>query len=64
MNEQDVIDRLGEPDKVLPPGSGMMSAAWLCSKCKKLHEFDEPVRPPAPCDCGSVFFEKRAKVLH
>ena len=64
MTEQDVIDRLGEPDAVVPARLGMTSAAWLCSQCKKLHEFDAPVRPPAPCACGSVFFEKRARACH
>ena len=64
MNEQDVIERLGEPDAVLPPGRGMTSTAWLCSACKRLHEFDAPVRPPAPCGCGGIAFEKRARVQH
>ncbi len=64
MNEQDVIDRLGEPDAVLPPGRGMTSTAWLCIACKRLHEFDEPVRPPAPCGCGCIAFEKRARTQH
>lgn len=64
MNEQDVIDRLGEPDEILPNSRMMTSAAWLCSTCKKLHEFDAAVRPPAPCVCGGVFFETRARVCH
>lgn len=64
LNEQDVIDRLGEPDAVLPARLGMTSAAWLCSACKRLHEFDAPVRPPAPCGCGGIAFEKRARTQH
>ncbi len=64
MDKQDVIDRLGEPDKVLPPGGGMRSVAWRCSTCKVTRQFDAPVRPPAPCGCGSVFFEKVARVAH
>jgi hypothetical protein len=65
MTEHDVIDRLGEPDKVLPPGGGMRSTAWRCSACKVTLHFDAPVRPPAPCGgCGSVFFEKAARVDH
>jgi hypothetical protein len=64
MDEQDVIDRLGEPDRVLPVSRMMTSAAWMCGQCKVVREFDEPVRPPAPCGCGSVFFEKRSRVQH
>lgn len=64
MTEQDVVDLLGEPDAVLPAGSGMTSTAWLCSACNRLHEFDEPIRPPAPCDCGGIAFEKRNRVEH
>lgn len=64
MNEKDVIDRLGEPDAVLPASRMMTFDAWLCSTCKKLHEFDSPVPPPAPCACGGVFFEKRTRTCH
>lgn len=62
MNKEDVLDRLGEPDKVLKSG-GMVSTDWMCSKCNHLHSFDTPVRPPAPCACGSIFFSKKARVL-
>ena len=61
MNKGDVIAALGEPNRILPRGSrGMVSAAWFCSTCCKLHTFPEPVRPPAPCECGGIAFEKRA----
>jgi hypothetical protein len=64
MTEQDVIKKLGEPDVVLPTSRMMTSAAWLCSQCKMLHEFNEPVRPPAPCRCGGICFVKKARVTH
>jgi hypothetical protein len=64
MDEQDVVDRLGEPDAVLSAGRGMTSVAWLCSGCKRLHEFDTPVRPPAPCECGGIAFVRRARTHH
>ena len=64
LNEQDVIDRLGEPDAIIPSRLGMTSSAWLCSTCKRLHEFETPVRPPTPCGCGGIAFEKRARVQH
>lgn len=59
MNESDVIAMLGEPDQILPRGRGMVSRAWFCSTCCKLHTFAEPVAAPAPCECGGIFFEKR-----
>jgi acetone carboxylase gamma subunit len=64
MNEHDVINQLGEPDAVLPASQMMTSTGWLCSNCKTLHEFDAPVRPPAPCRCGGIAFEKWARVAH
>lgn len=60
MNKEDVIAKLGEPDRILPRGQGMVSTKWFCSTCCKIHTFPEPVRPPAPCsDCGGIAFEKR-----
>jgi len=64
VTEQDVVARLGEPDAVLPASRMMTSTAWLCSQCKTLHEFDAPVRPPAPCHCGGIAFEKRKRSEH
>lgn len=64
MNENDVVNKFGEPDEVLPVSRMMTSDAWKCGKCETMHVFDAPVRPPAPCGCGSVFFYKCAKVLH
>lgn len=61
MDKREVLERLGEPDRILPPGKGMVSTAWLCSNCCKLHTFPEPVRPPAPCECGGIAFEKRSE---
>lgn len=43
-----------------PARSPMMSAKWFCCGCAKLHELPEPVRPPAPCECGGIAFEKRS----
>lgn len=58
MNKRDVIEALGQPDRILPAGKGMTSLRWKCGKCKKISDFPQPVRPPAPCVCGSIFFEK------
>lgn len=63
MTEDDVLDKLGEPDAILTKDSPqrMMSNAWLCTTCQMLHEFDAPVRVPAPCLCGGISFVKRAR---
>jgi len=55
--------RLGEPDKILASG-GMISNAWVCSSCKKRHESTDEIRPPSPCGCGSIFFEKGKRASH
>lgn len=60
MNRADVIEKLGVPDLILPPGKGMVSFKWFCSTCCKLHTFETPVRVPAPCECGGISFEKRS----
>jgi hypothetical protein len=62
MTKEDVIALLGEPTRIYPPGAGprMVSRAWFCSTCSKLHTFPEPVNVPAPCTyCGGIAFEKR-----
>lgn len=60
MNKQDVIDLLGEPDRIMR-GPMMTSKHWFCPTCAKLHTFATPVRPPAPCECGGIIFEKRSE---
>lgn len=64
MKKEDVIGRLGEPDKILSLSEGMRSAAWRCSTCGKVFEFQSPVRPPAPCYCGGIAFEKIPCTTH
>ena len=65
MNEDDVIDLLGEPDRVLPAGGGMTSNAWECLKCSTLTTYDTLVKIPAPCSvCGGISFLKRARTQH
>lgn len=62
MDKSELLARLGEPDRILPRGRGMVSTAWFCSTCCKLHTFSEPVRIPAPCECGGIAFEKRSSL--
>jgi hypothetical protein len=64
MNKADVLRILSEPDRILPRGMGMVSRAWSCSTCRKLHQFPEPVGAPAPCECGGIAFEKRAPTVN
>lgn len=59
MDERDIIAALGPPDAILPARLGMVSTEWLCSQCCKLYVFDKPVRPPAPCECGGLAFERK-----
>ena len=65
MNEWDIIEKMGRlPDKIiLNPKNRMMSRVWKCSKCKKIYSFEEVHENPAPCECGSIFFETQ-KTLH
>ena len=60
--KEEVIALLGEPDRIYPPGTAprMLSTHWFCCGCAKLHTFCEPVKCPAPCECGGICFEKRA----
>lgn len=57
----EVIAMLGEPDRILPPGSlRMTSTHWFCSTCAKTYVFPQPVPCPSPCECGGICFEKRS----
>jgi hypothetical protein len=60
----EVLALLGEPDRIHPAGTGprMVSTHWFCSSCAKLHVSAQPVRPPSPCECGGICFEKREPV--
>jgi hypothetical protein len=59
MNEWDVIEQMGRlPYKILLKGGKMVSKVWKCSNCKIVTTNEAEIRPPAPCVCGSIFFEK------
>jgi hypothetical protein len=60
LNKSELLTRLGKPDRILLRGQGMVSRAWFCSNCAKVHTFTQPVRVPAPCECGGIAFEKRS----
>lgn len=55
MNEDDIRRILGEPDRI--GGKPMTSSAWRCMRCGKVHTSATPIRPPSPCECGSIAFE-------
>jgi len=59
MNKQDVINLMGEPDRIMR-GPMMTSTHWFCLTCAKVHISAMPVNPPSPCECGSPIFEKRS----
>jgi len=41
-----------------------LSDAWECGQCHRIHTFDAPVRPPAPCACGCIGFKKVNRATH
>jgi hypothetical protein len=57
MDKHDVIKKVGRfPDSITEKKT-IKSTHWKCSKCLKDYVSDEPVTNPAPCTCGSIFFE-------
>lgn len=63
MNEWEAIEKMGRlPDNIILKGGGMKSKSWKCSKCLSIHNSEVEVRPPSPCSCGSIFFEKLEEV--
>ena len=58
-----VVERLGEPDAIIPRRLMMTSVRWKCSKCLLVLDFDIPVKPPAPCQCGGIAFSKELRPL-
>jgi predicted Zn-ribbon and HTH transcriptional regulator len=58
MDEKDIIERLGPPDRVVDLKERLRSREWQCSRCGLTVENDKPIPVPAPCPlCGSVAFE-------
>lgn len=57
MDKKDVKKFMGRfPDRMLSKKE-LVSKRWKCSACKKDFISDESVTNPAPCTCGSIFFE-------
>lgn len=62
MNEHDIINFLGFPDKINPIHRPM-SIVWYCSKCGKARTFKAlHTLPTDPCSCGSIFWQTKEKV--
>jgi hypothetical protein len=58
MDEHDVIDRLGPPDKIVSRKDRMRSCAWVCSTCREVVTSSAPIPVPAPCiRCSGIAFE-------
>jgi hypothetical protein len=58
MDEMDIIERLGEPDKIIGPEDRMRSLGWVCSTCRSPIALAVPMPCPAPCAwCGGIAFE-------
>jgi hypothetical protein len=58
MDEKDVLEHPGPPDKTIGRGERMRSRVWMCSSCKLTITSIEPIPVPAPCLlCGGIAFE-------
>ncbi len=64
MDEKDIIERLGPPDKIVRLKDRMLSSEWRCSSCGLTVEDTVPIPAPAPCPkCGGIAFEAVEPVL-
>ena len=59
MDEHNVIGEIGSFLDKIQDRKTIKSKHWKCSKCKEIYNFNEPVTIPAPCECGSIFFETK-----
>ena len=58
MDEKEIIELLGQPNKIVSRRERMRSRVWLCSKCGIVTTSPEPIHCPALCArCGGIFFE-------
>jgi rubrerythrin len=58
MDEKDIIERLGPPDKIVSLKERLRGRQWQCSRCGLTVENDKPIPVPAPCPlCGGIAFE-------
>jgi peroxiredoxin len=46
MDEKDIVERLGEPDKIIGPEDRMRSPGWVCSTCRSATAFAVPMPVP------------------
>jgi rubrerythrin len=58
MDEKQIRQRRGPPDKIVDHRGHLRSREWMCSTCKHVITSAEPVPVPAPCPkCGGIAFE-------
>jgi predicted Zn-ribbon and HTH transcriptional regulator len=58
MDEKDIIERLGSPDKIVRLKDRLLSHEWRCSSCGFTVEDTIPIPVPAPCPkCNGIAFE-------
>ena len=58
MDEKDIIERLGPPDKIVRLKDRLLSHEWRCSSCGQTVEDTIPIPVPAPCPkCNGIAFE-------
>jgi rubrerythrin len=64
MDEKDIIERLGPPDKIVRLMDRVLSREWRCSRCGHTVEDTVPIPVPAPCPkCNGIAFEAVEPVL-
>ena len=64
MDEKDIIERLGWPDKIVRLKDRLLSCEWRCSICGLSVEDTIPIPVPAPCPkCNGIAFEAVEPVL-
>jgi rubrerythrin len=58
MDDKDVLERLGPPNKITGRGERMRNRVWVCSRCKLTLTNVEPIPAPPLCPvCGGIAFE-------
>ena len=64
MEEKDIIEWVGPPDKIVGLKDRLLSCEWRCSSCGLIVEDIIPIPVPAPCPkCSGIAFEAVEPIL-
>jgi hypothetical protein len=65
MDEKQIRQLLGPPNKIVRLKDRQRGRSWLCSTCGAVTVSVEPIPIPAPCkECGGRFFEMFDELSH